>query len=182
MVGLFGTCVRTDDLPPFLDESRVPLLNLSAGTKLRDAFFRPTSLDIRWITMALQTITPEHRALSQVSIYVSDDVASVVINADVKKTLGEANFGQWLDLDRLLVQLWESRSVRPKVIREAVVEGGPSTMRDCIGSLLPEMTKGGMDHHSGHEHDGRGDSQPVYERPAAQTNRRVPDPVPLTLG
>jgi len=135
MVGLFETWVRTDDLP---------LLNLSAATKLRDAFFRPTSLDVQWITMALQTITPEHRDLSQVSIYVSDDVASVGANDDVKKTIGEAIFGQWLDLDRLLVQLCESCSVRPKVIREAVVEGGPSTMRDRIGSSLPETTKRGV--------------------------------------
>ena len=94
--------------------------------------------------MVLQTITPEHRDLSQISIYVSDYVASVVVNADVKKTIGEALFGQWLDLDRLLVQLWESRSIRPKVIREAVVEGGLWSMKDCIGSLLPEMTKRGM--------------------------------------
>ena len=93
--------------------------------------------------MALQTITSEHRDLSQISIYVPNYMADVGVGADVEKTIGGANFGQWLDLDHLLVQLWESRSVRPKVIRAAAVGRGRD-MRDCIGSLLPEMTKRGM--------------------------------------
>jgi len=139
-VRLFGIYVRPNDLIPFLDRSKVPLFNLSGATKLGDVVFRPTSLGIRWITMALQTITPEHRSLSQISIYVPDYLAGAKVDANVKESIGEANFSQWLDLDHFLVQLWESRSVRPNVIRAAVGRG----MRDCIGSLLPEITKRGM--------------------------------------
>jgi len=92
--------------------------------------------------MALQTITPEHRDL-RISIYVSDYLAYVGVDANVKQTIGEANFRQWLDLDRFLVQLWESRSVRSKVIR-TLLRHEERGMKDCIGSLLPEMMMRGM--------------------------------------
>jgi hypothetical protein len=45
---------------------------------------------------------------------------------------------QWLDLDRLLVQLSESRSIRPRFMSRGEGAG------DQMGDLLPEMTKGGM--------------------------------------
>ena len=64
------------------------------------------------------------------------------IGADAEQTVGEANFKQWLNLDRLLVQVWESRSIRPKVI--FTEQEGMSDMRDCMGCLLPEITKRGI--------------------------------------
>jgi hypothetical protein len=45
---------------------------------------------------------------------------------------------QWLDLDRLLVQLSESHSIRPRFMCRG--EGASDQMWD----LLPKMTKGGM--------------------------------------
>jgi len=92
--------------------------------------------------MALQTITPEHRNL-HISIYVSEYLAYVGLDSNVKQTIGEANFQQWLDLDRFLVQLWESRSARSKVIR-TLLRSEKRGMRDCIGCLLPEMMRRGM--------------------------------------
>ena len=129
---------------PFLDTSKVPLFNLSGATKLVDVVFRPTSLVVGWITMALQTISLEHRNL-QISIHVPHYSACIDVDANVEQTIGEANFGQWLDLDRLLVQLWESRSVRSKVIR-ASLRGEKRNMKDCIGCLLPETMGRGMVH------------------------------------
>ena len=49
---------------------------------------------------------------------------------------------QWYDLDRLLVRFWASHSIRPKVAYEAGVRR--KDMRDCMSSLLPELTKRGL--------------------------------------
>jgi hypothetical protein len=57
----------------------------------------------------------------------------------IKQIIGETDSGQWLDIDRLLVQLWESRSIRPKVMCTAKKDMG-----DRIGSLLPEVTERGI--------------------------------------
>jgi len=133
---------HTNNSLPFLGTSKVPLYNLSGATKLEDAVFRPTSPGVGWVTKALQTITPEHRDL-QISICVPEYLAYVGVDADVKKIIGEANFGQWLDLDHLLIQLWESRSIRSKVTR-TLLKGRKRNMRDCIGCLLPEMMRRGM--------------------------------------
>ena len=43
-----------------------------------------------------------------------------------------------MDLDRLLVQFWDSRSIRPKVVTEK------KGKRDWAGYLLPEITKRGI--------------------------------------
>jgi len=100
--------------------------------------FRLNSRRVEWITATLQTITPKSRDLRQIAIHVPHyltDVGSYVI-----QTAGERIPGQWLDLDRLLVQFWESRSIRPMVVRTM-----PGDERwdgeDCIGSLLPEITR-----------------------------------------
>jgi hypothetical protein len=60
---------------------------------------------------------------------------------NVRRVVKEADFGQWLDLDRLLVQLWESRSICPKV--EWVMRQVPY-MRECVGCLMPEITERGI--------------------------------------
>jgi len=92
--------------------------------------------------MALQTITSDRRDL-HVSIYVPDYMAYINVDANAEQTIGETNFGQWLDLDRILVQLWESRSIRIRVIRTSL-RSEKHGMRDCIGHLLPEMMRRGM--------------------------------------
>jgi hypothetical protein len=61
------------------------------------------------------------------------------IDADVREEVGEAGYGEWLDLDRLLVQLWESRRIR---LMAAFTKG--QDMRSSIECLLPEITKRGM--------------------------------------
>ena len=84
-----------------------------------------------WLTTALQTITPEHRNLRQISISV----------LDAWQTAGDAICGQWLSLDRLLVQLLESRSIHPNVVLGGMQGTGK---RYCIERLLPELTKRGL--------------------------------------
>jgi len=53
----------------------------------------------------------------------------------------EHTLGQWLELDRLLVQFWESCSIPPMILFWALSRGEPA--RDLMGRLLPETTGGG---------------------------------------
>jgi len=110
---------------------------------LKSVAFRPGSSAIDWITVALKTITPEHRDLQQVMIYVPYHLMPVRVCADVRQFFGEAACQQWLDLDCLLVQFWESRSIRPRMIRTTSAGEGRD-MRGCIGLLTPEATRRGI--------------------------------------
>jgi len=93
--------------------------------------------------MTLKTITPEHRDLRQIVIYLSRDLTLFEVGADLKQFLGGAISRQWSDLDRLLVEFWESRSIRPRVGRVTQGERRRS-MEYCIGCLLPEIKKRGI--------------------------------------
>jgi hypothetical protein len=132
----------------FLGGSRSTPIDLSQATKLRDVVFRPISWRVEWITMTLQTITPSHQDLRQISIRVhhpsSVNISGAGVYADVRGALGEPAYREWLDLDHLLVRLWESRSVRPKAIVSTTPTKAEWGSRDCVGSLLPEATKGRM--------------------------------------
>ena len=83
--------------------------------------------------MALRTITSKHRDLQQISIYVPSRSTSTRDQETVSR--------QWMDLDRLLVQVWESHAIRTKVICGAAEK---KVMCGYIGSLLPEITKRGI--------------------------------------
>ena len=122
-------------IPPFID--------LSKATKLRDAVFQPGSLNVEWVSKALRTITPIHQDFRRISISMHRDLNLTQPDVDVRETIGERIYGQWSDLDRLLVQFWESRLIRPEVIW-AMVEKKRKVTRDSIGCLLPEITKRGI--------------------------------------
>ena len=134
-------CVRTDNLTLFQVGPDPGSFDLSTATKLHDLVFRPESQNAEWITMVLQTITPEHRDLQQISIHMPYYLT--LLGMGVGEFVGEATCREWLDLDRFLVQFWESRSIWLKV---GCVRLGHEQQRtdDCIGSLLPEMTKRGI--------------------------------------
>ena len=104
-----------------------------------DVVFRPGSLATTWITTALQTITSENQDLREVSIHTPNDLTFILgTDASVYGDIYE----QWLALDRCLVELWESRSIRPNVIGTVLVGMGYS-LRDALGTMMPEMTKRG---------------------------------------
>ena len=88
--------------------------------------------------MALQTITHKNRDF-QLRIHIPSYLAPARTDSNFGQTIGEENREQWLDLDRLLVQLWESRSIRPKV--KSMTD---RDVRDYVGHLLPEITKRGI--------------------------------------
>lgn len=135
--------VRIDVSPPFLTGSKPTLIDLSKATRLKDVTFRVNFLHIvDWITTELQTLTPEHQDLRQISICVPYNMSFAGFGARVRRVISDATYGQWLDLDRLMIQFWELRSIRPMVT--CTKPAGMQSMRDCIECLLPEVTRIGI--------------------------------------
>ena len=93
--------------------------------------------------MTLQTIALQHRDFRQISIYLPYHFAFFDVVTDIRKALGEVVSRRWSDLDNLLVQFWESRSIRPRVGCSKLRERWPN-MDYYIGCLLPEITKRGI--------------------------------------
>jgi hypothetical protein len=144
VVRSFDNCARTDSLHLFPDASRPTLIDLSKATKLKDVAFLLTSWSsVEWIAMAFQTITPKHQDVQQISIHIPYYLAIDGADANIRGTIGEADYRQWLNLDRLLVRFWKSRLIQPKVIW-ITETGGDRNIRDCLECLLPEVTGGGM--------------------------------------
>ena len=59
---------------------------------------------------------------------------------DIKRAVGEAGYLGWLELDRVLAQLHESCSIRPKII----VWGDRQRVGSCMEYLLPQAVVGGI--------------------------------------
>jgi len=103
--------------------------------------------NIQWVLTALRTITTDHRNLRGVSVRVpclSCGPASTVNRTDpanIDHAIGEVGRRQWLEVDHLLAQLWESRSIRPEVLYYEYPDG---TGCCCVNSLLAEVTSRGI--------------------------------------
>jgi hypothetical protein len=128
----------------FLGEAGPASINLSKAIKLKDVIFRLNSWSVQWVITVLQTISPEHRDLRQIAVWPSYYLTLFGFGGNVRRALGEVDYGEWLDLDRLLVQLWESYSIWPVAAVFTKQVEGTDCMRDCIGCLLPEITNRGI--------------------------------------
>jgi len=124
----------------FIDDLGPAPIDLSRTTKLRDAIFRPRSLNVGWITRALQAITYKHRDLRQILIYMFYSSFLAGIDGDVGHTIGEEIHRQWLELDSILIQFWESRSIRPRLTYMTRAQETQS-MQDYFERLLPGTMK-----------------------------------------
>jgi len=113
-------------------------LDFSNALHLNRVVFRAGILSIVWMTLALETITPAHRDFHHITTHVSEHLPSIANPTNLRETLGESFYGKWMDLDRLLVQFWESRGIRPKVGCN-VSKKGNVAMFEYIGCLLPEI-------------------------------------------
>ena len=131
---------RTCDSRWFIDSPRLGSTDLSGATKLEEVNFQQLSLRVCWITLALGTITPKQRDLRQISI----DVPTNLPHPRTKRRIGQEIYGQWLELDHILVQFWESHSIRPRFTRKTWGQKSQITTEDCLGYLLPEATKTGI--------------------------------------
>ncbi|KAF9644816.1 hypothetical protein BDM02DRAFT_843045 [Thelephora ganbajun] len=114
-------------------------IDLSKAPKLRDVILRPRFLNVAWIAMALQTVSTKHRDLRRISIAVYYDLLALS-DANV----GQAIRVQWVNLDRILVQLWESYGIHPKIVCSVVGEEKEDAIREYIRGLLPETTGRGI--------------------------------------
>ena len=131
--------------PLFAGDSDPASIDLSKATKLRDVVFILTSPDVEWITLALQTFTPEHRHLQRFSICVLFTFALSRVGADpgqVIPAIGGSVLDRWLDLDHLLVQFWELHSICPNIT--CVMLNEEKEIRDSMGQLLLETTERGI--------------------------------------
>ena len=128
----------------FLGGPEPTLFTLSKAIKLREVILWLGSQRVEWVTMALQTIGREHRDLKRISIEVHPFLTIIPASTypNVGQVIGEGNVRQWLDLDRSLVHLQESRSIRTRVIRPWSRPN--ADFLDSFGDLLPEITKRGM--------------------------------------
>ena len=143
VVRLFGFFVETDTLLPFTGGSTRSSIDLSRATRLRDARFECGDLSAKWIIVALQTVTSKHGALRQIGICIY----GLILNdpgADIRQMVGDAVYGEWLDLDRLLVRFSELRSIRLKFRYDGMSADREKETINCSSYLLPEMTKRGM--------------------------------------
>jgi hypothetical protein len=134
----FSICVRTDNLYRFPGQASPPSLDLWKATKLKDVAFQRGERSIEWVTTALQSITPEHQDLRQVLIQLPRYLTFHGLFVNLREFVGEASYEKWLGLDRLLVQLWESHSIRPKVV------SATAHKKESIGVLFPEITERGI--------------------------------------
>ena len=138
MVRPFSICAHIDNISWFPGQSNLPSLDLSKATKLKDIAFQTEQRSIEWVTTALQTITPQHQDLRQVLIHLPYYLTFSGLFANIRQLVGEASYEKWLCLDRLLVQLWESHSIRPKVV------SATAQKKESIGVLFPEITERGI--------------------------------------
>lgn len=125
-------------------------IDLSGATKLKKAEFEFNSDCVEWVTAALKKITPKHVHFEQVSIHVHSRFIRRNIGRGYfsQNVVGEETRFQWMELDKALVRLRESRPVSVKV---TWFEGRQSGVVRCrhikslLKRLLPKLTtKGGV--------------------------------------
>ena len=114
-------------------------INLSKAIKLKQLEFTHISdydISVTWITTALGTITSEHRDFHEVLIHTQSHFIGIDDPVSAKQAFGEGVYEQWMDLDRVVVQLWELYGVRTKLLCSSPHARG-------VGILFPEATKSG---------------------------------------
>ena len=124
-----------DNSPLCTDESRTTSLDLSRVESLEKIAFICKCPSAEWVLATLPTI--ETKSLRQISLVIPHDV--IVKALDVESTRRG-----WLDLDRMLVQTWTSRSIRPRLMYERILE--ERDLGKDVARLLPEsMERGTVD-------------------------------------
>ena len=131
---------------PFADREPLGLIDLSKATQLKDMVF-VSEKHPHWIVMALRTITPDHRQLQRVSIVVHNKLyrtsASYTNPPHAMHIVGETSYREWLELDRLLAQLCESRSICLEILLIPALSVDTNRVNSIVEGLLPElMTRG----------------------------------------
>ena len=132
-------CVRTSNLLLFLAELSSALIDLSKLARLENVTFWVNTQTAHWVTMVLQTILQGHTDLRQVSIYLPSSGTLLRVGADIGRMLAM----QWAGLDSLLIRIWKSRSIRPRIGYIKLRGPEPNGEYD-FGSLLPLVKESGI--------------------------------------
>lgn len=113
--------------------------------KLKDVTL--TCTNTRWIAAVLRKLKHGHIDLQQITI----DICGLLRHpdfdrsiADPRNAIGEETYEKWLELDHLLAQLWESHSIRLKVLYNAPPSMSPVRARGWIECLFPEIVERGI--------------------------------------
>jgi hypothetical protein len=120
-------------------------LDLSMATRLESLTFRPWTMDVEWVIRTLNTIPGDH---GNIKIRLVYDILRVKLPAsglEFANAVSPTILGQWLRLDKLIVQLWESSKIPTNVLchdpREGWLAWGVGV---ATGTLLPEATRRGV--------------------------------------
>ena len=105
-----------------------------------------------WVTATLRTTTsiPGNRDFPRISlrppkiIHTLDDPDSGTDPTSLRNTIGETKYQEYLELDRLLTHLSESRSTQLRILYNVPPWLDGRSRRSCVESLFPEVTAGGM--------------------------------------
>ena len=123
------------------------LINLSNAPKLKELVLG-THLDPRWITDSLPTIANNCGDLQQVSINIPYALYKLdphlVDGVHFRHQAGETIHRWWLELDRRLAQLQESRPIRLEILYDSPGYMRGMRARGHVSALLPEVTTGGI--------------------------------------
>ena len=115
-----------------LDVSTAPLpLDLSKATRLEDIQLNLNPRTVQWVTGTLRTAKSEY--LRQITIFIPSSFTNPA-QATVHR--------EWEDLDHALVQLWTSRSVRPRL--KYVKTPECDKVERQVRALLPELASRGV--------------------------------------
>ena len=140
LVRPFGIRLRTVNLFLISVGWKPDLIDLSNATRLKNSVFRVESQRVDWIITTLRTIAPEHRDLQQVTIYLPYDPRLSGADADIRRMAGELIFEEWLELDGLLTQLWESLNPSEDPVSLIPPPKGEQEILESMGLLLPLIT------------------------------------------
>ena len=121
--------------------------DLSKAKKLRHAAFSGSE-NPKWITTTLRTVTPGHKDFRKISLNTRFTSLALYPNntnlIDFRDAIGGATRKEWLELDLLLAQLWESHSIRPEVKYTVPSWVDLTEARSWVESLLPEVSMRGI--------------------------------------
>jgi len=131
-------------------------LDISRARKLKKLQFVCAEPDVKWVIDTLQTLAPDREHL-QVSVVVYHASAihhnRPILREEAMRhpyytnfvdALGTALYARWLDLDKLFVQLSESRFIRPKIFYYEPPPVEERWGKTWLEQLLPEATKIGV--------------------------------------
>jgi hypothetical protein len=145
-VSPFSTYVPIDNLPLFADDPSVGSIDLSKAKSLQEAEFG-CRVNPRSVVATLRTVTDDHRNLQHILLDAFDVLIAPHPNYSDPESFVraiEASYREWLELDHLLVGLWQVHSIRVKFKYEVLASIGGKVSRLCVESLLPQLTARGV--------------------------------------